>query len=278
MKVKEKAPTAVAVKEEAKAVALPGSWEMELANEAKADTAVEVPATTAFSLQGGILSYNGQEMPNNEIEVIVVASAFEKALFINKYSPDNPIPPLCFALSADGEGMEPHDNSFKKQGPPDADNPKEHPSVCRGCEHLEWSSDTNSPSGKGKACKETRRLALLSVDALQDGVDKAQPAMLRVPVTSVKNWATYVHMLAATIKRPSYAVVTRVYVEKHPKYQFVVNFECTRPINDTELLTSLRDMRERMQVGIMNPYALMTQEQFDEIQAAKNAPKKKAKY
>jgi hypothetical protein len=256
-------------------LALPEDWQTELAQAAKDESAVEKSEMQAFSLKSGILTYDGNPMPNNEMNCIVVATAFEKAMFINKFDPNNIISPLCFALAPEDEDMAPHENSFKPQGNEDKDD--EDFGKCHGCPQLEWGSDPSSPSGRGKMCKETRRLALLPEDALDD-LAKATPAMLRIPVTSVVNWSSYVHTLAATAKRPPWTVVTKISVAPDKKNQFAVSFEVVSAINDVALLDQLKSMRPRAQQGVMNPYGLMTQEQFDEIEAAKNAPKKKAKY
>lgn len=257
-------------------VALPTEWEMELAQAAKDETAVETTDMQAFSIRAGVLSYNGQPMPENKMNVIVVSSAFEKSMFISKFDPNNITPPLCFALSPDGDEMEPHENSFMKQGNEDKDS--ESFGKCHGCPQLEWGSDPGSPSGRGKMCKETRRLGLLSYDALADGVEKANAAMIRIPVTSVANWASYVHLLSATLKRPAWSVITEISVHPHVKNQMEVKFTPIGPINDVRILKALQDMRGRVQTNVMNPYALMTKEQFDEIQAEKNRPQKKAKF
>lgn len=261
--------TKVATTKQPTDVALPSDWQAALAQEAKDETAQEQTDMQAFSLRAGVLSYNGQPMPGNKMNVIVVASAFEKAMFISKFDPNNITPPLCFALSPDGEEMQPHDNSFKKQGSPEG--------MCLGCPQLEWGSDENSPSGRGKMCKETRRLALLPEDALKDGVEKANSAMLRIPVTSVANWAAYVHLLAATVKRPPYSVITEIHVVPDPKKQFQVMFTVVGSINDTKILSAIQGMRERVQKTVMNPYAMMTQEQYDEA-TAPVVPKKKGKF
>jgi hypothetical protein len=263
----------VATIEESTEVALPEDWQTSLAADAKDDTATEQTAMQAFSLRAGVLSYNSQPLPDNKINVIVVASAFEKAMFISKFDPNNIVPPLCFALSANGEDMKAHDNSYRKQGAPDDE---EH--HCKGCPQLEWGSDPNSPSGRGKMCKEVRRLALLPEDALVDGVEKSQPALLRVPVTSVPNWAAYVNLLSATMKRPAWSVITQVKLVPDPKKQFQVLFEAVRPINDSELLTKLQAIRQRTQESVMNPYQTMTDEQYRDITEEGAKPKKKAKF
>jgi len=274
MATKSKTTEVATIKQPGTDLALPEDWQVALAADAKNETALEVSEAQAFSLRAGILSYNDQPMPNNEMDVIVVASAFEKAMFISKFDPTNIQPPLCFALSPDGDGMSPHENSYKPQG--GHDDAGNGTGMCQGCPQLDWGSDPNSPSGRGKMCKETRRLGVVPLDALADGVEKAVSAMLRIPVTSVVNWSAYVHLLAATSKRPPWSVVTRIKVVPDPKKQFQVTFSVVAPVNDTHQLAAIQEMRGRVQKSIMNPYALMTEEQYKEI--TNPPPKKKGKF
>ena len=280
MATKPKAATQVATIEQNTEVALPEDWQTALADEAKDDTAVEQTDMQAFSLRAGVLSYNDQPMPNNTMRCIVVASAFEKAMFISKFDPNNITPPLCFALAPDGDKMVPHENSYVKQGPNDTDDKGKEiagTEKCTGCAQLEWGSDPNSPSGRGKMCKETRRLGIIPEDALTDGVAKSRAAMLRIPVTSVANWSSYVHLVAATLKRPVWSVVTEIKVEPDPKKQFQVLFSVVDKVQDTNILAELQPMRERVQKSVMNPYALMTEGQYKVIMAPPPPPPSGAK-
>jgi len=259
--------TEVAVQSTGRALALPVEWQESLASQAKEDSALEQPSVQAFKTSGGILSYNGNAMPDNKMNVIVLGAAFINSLFINKYDPSNIISPLCFALSEDGEEMAPHENSFKPQSP-----------GCVGCEHAEWGSDENSPSGRGKACKETRRLVVIPEDALNDGIEKAVAAIFNVPVTSVSNWGNYVHTMAATAKRPTWSVVTEILLKPDPKNQFMVNFSAVDVINNPKHLEQLTAVRQKAKQAVMTPFAMMTQEQFEDIQTAKAKPAKKRKF
>jgi len=255
------------------AVALPPEWAVELGAAAKDESAKEVGDTQAFSLKSGVLTYGDQPMPDNKMRCIVVASAFESAMFINKYDPNNIVSPLCFALSTNGDDMAPHENSFKPQGGEEG--------RCTGCRQREWGSDPNSPSGRGKMCKEKRRLILISDDVLKDGaagIEKTQPALLTIPVTSVGNWGSYVNLLGATMKRPPWAVVTEISVVPNKKNQFEVKFEAVAPINDTDMLTALKAMRDRAEKSALNPYGMMSEEQFKAITEEAEKPKKKAKF
>jgi hypothetical protein len=259
--------TTAVVARKSTAVALPQKWQDELAKGAKDASALEQPETLAFSTKSGVLSYNGTPMPDNETNVIILAAGFLNSLYINKFDPNNIVSPLCFAVNATGEEMSPHENSFKPQN-----------EGCVGCENAEWGSDENSPSGRGKACKETRRLAVIPASALEEGLDKASIAILNVPVTSVGSWGNYVHTLAATAKRPAWSVITKVKLVPDVKNQFKMVFEAVDVINDGETLESMASLRDKAMQSALTPFAMMSQEQFDAIQAEKEKPVKKRKF
>lgn len=69
---------------------------------------------------------------------------------------------------------------------------------CVSCPMNQWGSEHQRREGKGKACKEMRRLLLLI-----DGY--AMPAVLALPPTSIKAWDNYCSALAA--KRGAYFAV-----------------------------------------------------------------------
>jgi hypothetical protein len=199
-------------------------------------------------------------MPGNKVRAIVLATAEEHALFIGKFDPNNIVSPVCFALgetkAKGGEDMVPHDNSYEAQ----ADS-------CGDCAMAEWGSDDNSPSGRGRACKWVRRLALVPEDALEEDVAKATVALLRIPVTSVRNWSNYVHLLDASVKRPPFSVVTEISLVPDPKTQFQVKFACVEVIGEPEILQELKDNRRRAYQTITQPFNKLTEEQYKALTA-----------
>ena len=64
------------------------SWQSALAEDAKKVAHNEGSDSSAFTIQHGMLMYQEQPVPNNEVEVIVVASTTEKCLYESDYDPD----------------------------------------------------------------------------------------------------------------------------------------------------------------------------------------------
>lgn len=201
------------------------TWSEELAKHAKAAAANERPQVSRVSLRGGVMTLMDQKIPGNAMDCIVLASMMEQAYYPNRFDPNKPDAPDCFAFSETGEDMAPHAQAFKPQH-----------ETCLGCPKNEWGSDANSPSGKGKACKQKRKLLLMPADAIKHGsIKTCELAVLDVPVTSVKNWSNYVNALAATEGRPPWAMVTNIKLESDPKTQIKVTFKAGFAIGDDHL-------------------------------------------
>lgn len=237
------------------------NWDEELAKQAREVAAAERPSVSNISARAGVLSYQGTPIPGNKLPVIVVATAYENQYFPSSFDPNKTEAPTCFALSIDGLDMVPHENSREKQ----ADS-------CAECPMFKWGSDPKG--GKGKACKSKRRLVLIPANALEDGVEKAEMAQLTLPVTSVKNWGNYVNRLAATVKRPPWAVITEVKTQPHVKNQFEIVFEPVSAV-DSEHLGALSVLREAADNIALRPYEIPTEEAEAEEEPK---PKGKRKY
>jgi hypothetical protein len=102
----------------------------------------------------------------------------ERAYYDIDYDPDHLIAPTCYALAANAGDLVPHENV--KEGVND---------TCKGCPMAEFGS---AERGNGPACKTYRRLAVMSVTALeQDEIAEAEIATCKISPTSVKAWSKY---------------------------------------------------------------------------------------
>jgi hypothetical protein len=218
------------------------SWQERLADEAKNVAAMERPSLTSISLRAGVMSINGTQVPGNKLPAVVIASAFENQYYDKPFDPNVKENPLCFSLSLSGEEMVPHPDSKQIQSS----------TTCAECPMFAWGSDPKG--GKGKACKQKRRLALLPAAALKDGeINKAELAVMTLPVMSVKNWSNYVNRLSTEFARPPWAVLTEVSVHPDPRTQFQVKFDTAGLVNDT-FLDAIHGRIEQAVGIIMTPY------------------------
>lgn len=241
---------------------LPVSWEDRMAADAKKIAERERPSISMINTKGGIMKIGDVVVPGNQLDVIILASAFENQWFKNKYDPNKRENPSCFALSLDGEGMAPHPEGTEIQ----------FDGLCADCPNFEWGSDPKG--GRGKACKEKRRLALLPATCLNDGnVLTAELALLTPPVTSVKNWSNYVNSLRATQGRPPWGVVTNISLHPHAKNQFEVRFSYNFSIGD-QYLGDVSQRIAAVEEILMTPY----EQNPEEKEPVPAATGKKAKY
>lgn len=225
-------------------LALPASVLAGLAEEAKEAAAKERPALSRISLKSGVMSYGGQPMPNNKVEAIILSASFRNTWYAGRYDPNNIKNPNCFSLSLSDENMLPDDNVAEPAH-----------GTCAGCPNNEWGSDPNG--GRGKACKQSRRLVIMPANALEEGVDKVKTAELAVmdlPVTSVKNYSQLVNTLSATAGVPTWAAVVQISVVPDAKTQFKVLFQAMRIVPTVELLDAIKTRREEATRIALEPY------------------------
>lgn len=225
-------------------LALPADVLAQLAVDAKDAAAKERPAVGRISLKSGVMTYAGQQIAGNKMEAIVLSAVFRNVFYAGRYDPNNIVNPTCFAISVEDGNMVPHEN---------VENPV-HP-TCDGCPNNEWASDPSG--GRGKACKQTRRLVLMPDTAVEKGpkeVKQAELAIMDLPVTSVKNYSGFVNSLAVSAKVPPYAAIAEISVVPDPKTQFKVRFQPMRIIPSIEHLDAVKARLEDAKLIAMTPY------------------------
>jgi hypothetical protein len=223
------------------------NYKAKLKEQAAAAVAQEqVSGGTMLSTRGGILTYGDETLPGNQACVIILDSVKENTYYSAKFDPDQPAAPICYAFGrgpAGEDDMGPHESMqadlayFKPQH-----------DTCAGCAWNEWGS---ADKGKGKACQNRRRLALipagfyeakrgsrdLALNMFTDPNDfrGAEIAHIKLPVLSVKNYGDYLNTLLQTTQLPAHGVFTRLYVEPDARAQYMVKFEFLEEVPD-ELL------------------------------------------
>jgi hypothetical protein len=250
------------------ALAIPEDVMARLANEAKAAAAAERPSISRISLKSGMMSYGGTPMPNNKMEAVILAASYRNVWYAGRYDANNIVNPNCFAISDNDEDMAPHPVVTKPVHP-----------TCSGCPKNEWGSDPNG--GRGKACKQTRRLVLMPGHAVEKGVDdvlSAEMAVMDIPVTSVKNYSQFVNTLAASANVPTYAAVAEISTTPDAKTQFKVNFRPMRILPSMDLLSAVQKRLEGAKLLSLEPYEETANDDAPEAETAPKGPPKKAKF
>lgn len=200
-------------------------WDEKLAQYAQQEAGREkMGAGQTISLRGGIMSFNGAEMDDNRVEVVIVEHVVTKAYYEGEYDPDNPQSPACYAYGEDEREMIASDKSADKQA-----------ETCEECPHNQWGS---AEKGRGKRCKDGRRLALISRDDIED-IENAPVALMNVPPTSIAEWKAYVNKLAKQTNRPPFAFITDIKCKADADSQFKLIFTAQEQFEDAETFEAL---------------------------------------
>lgn len=164
----------------------------------------------------------GEQELGETIKVIVVADAHLNVWYPDAYDPENPAPPGCFAVGPSlqkdaagqvvpgtGEaGLKAHPTSPKIQGGPNGHD-------CATCELNKFGT---AETGRGKACGNTRQLAIVMADdpAFRDKSELTW-AQLAISPTGLAPWGKFVASLAKIEGRPPHGAVIEFGFNKRAK-------------------------------------------------------------
>ena len=236
-------------------------WDEELARQAELAAGMEASTSTGqfFSLKGGQLSWNDAPLPGNQMAVVILDAVLENVFYEGAYDPDTPQGPTCFAFGRDDKTMSPHTIVVE------ANNSQAGASgLCAGCEMNEFGS---ADKGRGKACRNTRRLAMIPAGSFNqqsgkleliedaDHYETTAIGYMKLPVTSVKGYAAFVKQVAGALRRPPHGIVARVKVVPDPSSQFKVVFEPLMSLPN-ELMGAIMTRHEEAMAAIEFPYQL----------------------
>jgi hypothetical protein len=191
---------------------------------------VEHSGTPVISLKNGRMSLNDELLPNDEIEVVILAHTFERMWYDRAYDADDKSGPDCFALGSDQYDMYPHKNVPK---PPN--------DSCKGCPMAEFGT---ALQGKGPACKARAKLLVMpapvDLDASMLTSKGAEFALYKTQPTSVVNFSGkkgYLKQLAAN-GMACWGVVTKIAVKPHPKKMNETTFKAVRPLGNDAMMAA----------------------------------------
>ncbi len=233
------------------------NWDEQMAAAAQEGVAREANSGGGnfVSIKGGILAFQDAAMPNNEMAVVVLDFIHENIHYPGKYGDGEPTGPDCFAFGRHEADLVPHE-VVMTAGTQQSES-------CSGCPLNEWGS---AETGKGKGCRNTRRLAIIPAGSIgkdgrlewpdaTDHFETAELAFFKLPVTSVKGWAGYVKQLAATHNRPTHGFVTKIKVVPDQKTMFRVLFEAMEKVPN-ELMEAIVARHTQAKAVIEFPYSV----------------------
>jgi hypothetical protein len=159
------------------------------------------------------IKYQGEERvlmrddgdgPRSSMEVVLIKASnnIAKIFYEHGYEEGSSSPPDCW--STDGQK-------------PDAAAPKKQCATCAGCPHNAFGS---APNGKGKACQDSKRVAIVPAANVDNDVFGG-PMLLRVPPASLKELRSYADKLNA-LGYDYWTVVTRLSLDVDTEYPRII--------------------------------------------------------
>lgn len=127
-----------------------------------------------------------------EIRVIVIDFVSKNQLYTSAYDPNNPVPPVCVAVGKVLADMK-----------PDPASPEPCWTDCATCPKNQWGS-----RGKGKACKNTRELAVI----LEEDAEEESPKLyhISVPPTAISSFDAFANLCKTVLNGPPIKAIVTV--------------------------------------------------------------------
>lgn len=186
------------------------SIDAQLAAEAKdiADS-IGAPTSNRIDIQDKTFKLPDGQILQAPIDMIIIDHISKNLFYEGEWDPKNPEGPICWAIDRVLDKMAPSDNAPAKQTKGN----------CKECPMNEWGS-----SGDGKACKNTRALAVL-LPGIGAGTDLYT---LNVSPTAIKGFDGFVGAVLKMFGTAPITVVTEVSFHPEKRWAYPI-FSDPRP-------------------------------------------------
>lgn len=182
---------------------------------------VAAPTGRTISLKGKVFNLPDGKTSQGPITAVILDHRNFNRYYKGQYNPQDIQPPTCFALSKELSGMGPHPDALT----PQAD-------TCHDCAMNQWGS---AAVGKGKACRNTVRIAIAPADASADD----EPSLIVVSPTGLKSWTSLVNKVGQAGMLPV-QVVTEISFDPNQAYPSLV-FKAMQAHDNLETMWALRE-------------------------------------
>lgn len=174
---------------------------------------------------------DGNESPG-PFQAIILDFVSANEYYSNPYVRGEVVPPDCFAINEEPGLLAPSKNAPKPQS--------------ENCAACHWNQYGTARVGKGKACKNTRLLAMLPPD-----FEASSPIwLMSVSPTGIQAWDRYVSAIFAQFGAPPVKVITTIAFDPKVDYPSV-RFGNPEPLEDDILhraIGRLEEARNRLLV------------------------------
>lgn len=184
---------------------------------------VAPPSGFRVSLKGKMFTFPDGTQSAGPIDCVILDWRTAHTYYKGVYNPQKPESPACFALGKVIETLKPSENVPE----PQADS-------CGKCPMNQFGS---AATGRGKACKNSRLLAVVPADADEN----TEPWIVTVSPTGIKGFDNYVTKLSGVMGMVPIQVTTRMALNPNEAYPTLV-FGSPEPHEmDLALLFKLRE-------------------------------------
>ena len=176
----------------------------------------------------------GMAMPFLDVVIVKAAPVISKIYYARGYTEGSNEAPDCFSV----DGISPDAGATNPQAP-----------KCATCPHNAWGSRVTDSGKRGKACADSKRLAIVPESDIKN--DRyGGPLMLRVPAASLQDLATYNNQLQRAGGR-YYGAVTRIQFAVEDAYPHLI-FSPKRWLSDEECQIVLEHQNSAVTARILN--------------------------
>lgn len=187
---------------------------------------IAAPSANTISTKGKLFTLPDGEQNPGPLSVVILDYISYNSKFPGVYDPNNIVPPECFAVGKKISDLAPSEMSPNKQH-----------KDCTGCPQNQWGSGV----GKGKACKNTIRLAVVTPNAKASD----QPMMITVSPTGLTPFSNYVSEIARELQAPPIRVTTEISFNSASQYPSLL-FGSPVLHDNMEVMMSLRAKAQDM--------------------------------
>ena len=176
----------------------------ELAAEA-ADIAdsIGTPSSNVINIQDKVFKLPDGQIIQEPLDVIIIDHISKNFFYEGAWDPKNPEGPICWAINRKLNDLAPSKTVPQAQSK----------GTCEKCVMNEWGSD-----GDGKACKNTRALAVL----LPNIGEGTQLYTLNVSPTAIKSFDGYVNAIVKMYKSAPIKVITEITFHPDKRWAYPV--------------------------------------------------------
>jgi len=162
---------------------------------------IGAPSSNRIDIQDKVFKLPDGQVLQAPIDMIILDHISKNLFYEGEWDPKNPEGPVCWAINRVVGDLAPSKNAPAIQSR----------NGCKGCVMNEWGS-----SGDGKACKNTRALAVL-LPNVGEGTDLYT---LNVSPTAIKSFDGYVNMVLKMFNSSPIKVITEVMFHPEKRWAY----------------------------------------------------------